>query len=323
MASYINIGNDGFKSAIKKNYVDKSGLIGMINDTLFGENRFTCVSRCRRFGKSMAAKMLCAYYDRSCDSRELFRGLEAETLPDFEQHLNKYPVIYIDMTSFMTRYKKEKSLVNIIQESLIEDISEYYQNVPVKESDDLMAYLLRVSVSTGDNFIIIIDEWDAICREFASGSGVMDEYVDFLRRMFKGTEGQRVFAAAYLTGILPIKKYKTESALNNFWEYSMINPMNLPQYFGFTKTEVKALCDEHNMDFSELEKWYDGYSIGAEPSMFNPSSVMKAIVSRRCRNYWATTGAFDAVTRYIQLNYEGLRDSIVMMLAGGRCKVET
>ncbi|MCF0184336.1 MAG: AAA family ATPase [Bacteroidaceae bacterium] len=323
MASYINLGNESFASSRLNEYVDKTGMIAVINGTLFTRNRFTCVSRCRRFGKSMAAEMLCAYYDKSCDSRELFRGLEIENNPDFEKHLNKYPVIYVDMTDFMTRYRDRRDVVEIIQQTLIKDISTVYGDVGVEDDDDLMAYLLRIAERTGDRFVIIIDEWDAICREYADATGTMNAYVDFLRRMFKGEKALRVFACAYLTGILPIKKYKTESALNNFWEYSMIDPEPLSRYFGFTREEVRTLCAQHDMPYEELEKWYDGYSIGTEPSMFNPSSVVKALAKKSCFNYWATTGAFDAVARYIQMDYEGLQGNITSMLAGGRCKVET
>ena len=318
MGAYINIGNEGFKSAIFDEYVDKTGLIAEINNTLFKKNRFTCVSRCRRFGKSMAAEMLCAYYDRSCESRALFKGLEIERHPSFEQHLNKYPVIYLDISEFNMRYKKYDDIIDRIQKDLIEDFSEFYREVPVKEGDDVLSYLLR----TGDQFIMIIDEWDAICREFKAHSKPMVEYVDFLRLLFKSEKGQRVFAGVYMTGIFPIAKQRTESALNNFWEYSMTQPEPLAKYFGFTKAEVQMLCEKYNMPFEDLEKWYDGYSIGNEPSMFNPSSVMKAIQKRQCESYWSSTGSFDTVSHYLQLDYKGVKEDIACMLAGASCEVD-
>ena len=168
----------------------------------------------------------------------------------------------------------------------------------------------------------IIDEWDAICREFKAGTHAMDEYVSWLRRMFKGSNSPQVFVGVYMTGILPIKKYKTESALNNFIEYSMVEPVDMAPYFGFTKEEVEALAERHRVDFDELEKWYDGYQIGDEQSIFNPNSVMQALRSRRCRSYWGATGAYDAVAHYISMNYEGLKDDIVQMVAGERCAVD-
>ena len=264
--------------------------------------------------------MLCAYYDQSCDSRHLFTDLEIAHDPSFEKHLNKYPVIFLDMTNFTTRFKDD-SIMEHVQKELKEDIHEAYPDIPVKDDDDLMAYLIRVTDSTHQPFIFIIDEWDAICREFKTGTHAMDEYVSWLRRMFKGSNSPQVFAGVYMTGILPIKKYKTESALNNFIEYSMVEPRRMAPYFGFTMDEVRTLAEKHGMDFAELEKWYDGYQIGDENSMFNPNSVIQAIDAGRCRSFWATTGSYDAVAHYIQMNYEGLKDDVVQMLAGERCKV--
>ena len=321
MGAYINLGNAGFQSVINGEYVDKSGLISIVNSTLFTERRFSCVSRSRRFGKSVAAKMLNAYYDHSCDSRHLFADLDIAQDPSFEKHLNKYPVIFFDLTNFTTRFKDD-SIMEHVQKELKADIHEAYPDVPVKDDDDLMAYLIRVTESTQQPFIFIIDEWDAICREFKAGSHAMDDFVSWLRRMFKGSNSPQVFAGVYMTGILPIKKYKTESALNNFIEYSMVEPVDMAPYFGFTKEEVKDLAEKHSMDFDELEKWYDGYQIGDEQSIFNPNSVMQALRSRRCRSFWAATGSYDAVSHYISMNYEGLKDDIVRMLAGEHCAVE-
>ena len=321
MGIFINTGNEAFLSARNGEYVDKSGLIAIVNSTLFSERRFSCVTRSRRFGKSLAAKMLCAYYDRSCQSRELFADLEIASHPTFEQHLNKYPVIYLDLTSFVTRFRDD-SVVNVIEEELMADIHANYPDVPVEAKDDLMKLLIRIASATGQRFFFIIDEWDAICREFDPGTKAMDEYVNWLRRMFKDYTANLVFAGVYMTGILPVKKYKTQSALNNFVEYSMVEPMDMAHFFGFTKDEVKALAEKHAMDFDELEKWYDGYQIGDEHSIFNPNSVMMAVRSRRCRSYWASTGAFDAISGYIRYDFDGLKDDIISMLAGGRCEVD-
>ncbi len=265
--------------------------------------------------------MLCAYYNRSCQSRELFADLEIASDPTFEQHLNKYPVIYLDLTSFVTRFRDD-SVVSVIEEELMADIHANYPDVPVEAKDDLMKLLIRIASATGQRFFFIIDEWDAICREFDPGTKAMDEYVNWLRRMFKDYTANLVFAGVYMTGILPVKKYKTQSALNNFVEYSMVEPMDMAHFFGFTKDEVKALAEKHAMDFDELEKWYDGYQIGDEHSIFNPNSVMMAVRSRRCRSYWASTGAFDAISGYIRYDFDGLKDDIISMLAGGRCEVD-
>ena len=264
--------------------------------------------------------MLYAYYDHSCDSRSLFTDLEIAHHPSFEKHLNKYPAIYLDMTDFVSIYKTD-DIVEKIDAALLTDVSQAYPDVPVAQNDWLMDYLLRVSETKQEHFVFIIDEWDAICREFAPGTKAMDTYVGWLRRMFKSQQAMRVFACAYMTGILPIKKYQTESAMNNFTEYSMVSPRNMASYFGFTKDEVHSLAEKHGMDFDELVKWYDGYQIGPEPSMFNPNSVMQAIDSDWCESYWGKTGSYDTVAHYIKMNYEGLKDDIIQMLAGERSKV--
>ena len=323
MGSYINKGNDGFQSARRSEYVDKSGLIAVVNQTLLSERRFSCVTRCRRFGKSMAAKMLAAYYDQSCDSRSLFEDLEIAHDPSFEEHLNKYPVICLDMTDFTSRDNiTTNEIVPVLQKEVKEEVLGVYPLDNVNQDDDLMTVLTKIADRYAVRFIMIIDEWDAICREALGDTDSMDRYVKFLRRLFKGSNTVQVFAGVYMTGILPIKKYNTESALNNFREYSMIDPGNMASFFGFTSSEVKRLSETHGMDFDDLEKWYDGYQIGDEPSMFNPNSVIEAVSRHRCRSYWASTGAYDAVSRYINSNYEGLKDDIIKMIAGGRCKVD-
>lgn len=320
MGLYINTGNTRFRSARNGEYVDKSGLIGVVNRTLFTEQRFSCVSRCRRFGKSMAAKMLAAYYDKSCDSKSLFLDLSISADTTFEAHLNKYPVIYLDMTGFVARYKDE-SLVSSVDMALKEDVLEAYPGVEVKAEDDLPRALSRIAAATGDAFFFIIDEWDAVCREFPAGSPVMASYLDWLRRMFKDSAAADIFAGVYMTGILPIKKYDTQSALNNFIEYSVVRPVDMSAYFGFTRQEVASLAGKYGMDYDELEKWYDGYKIGTEASMFNPNSVIQAVRSHVCESYWGQTAAYDAIVPYITMNFDGLKDDIIRMLAGGRCAV--
>lgn len=321
MGTYLNLGNSGFQSVRNSEYVDKSELISIVNSTINTEQRCSCVTRCRRFGKSVAAKMLCAYYDQSCDSRHLFEDLEIAKDPQFEKFLNKFPVIYLDITNFTSRDIAIHDIVPLIQKELKGEILSLYPEVKVGDTDDLMSVLTKVADHYGIQFIMIIDEWDAICREAGEHKDVMDTYVNLLRRLFKGSNTTQVFAAVYMTGILPIKKYNTQSALNSFMEYSMVEPMNMGLYFGFTRDEVRALASKHGMDFDELEKWYDGYQIGEERSMFNPNSVMMAIRGHRCRSFWASTGAYDAVASYIKLNFGGLKDDIIFMLSGGRCKV--
>ena len=323
MGTYINKGNNAFRDIVAHEYVDKTSLIPLINATLNSESRYSCVTRCRRFGKSMAAKMLCAYYDKSCDSRELFRGLKAEQDASFETHLNKYHVICVDMTDFTTRFRNEKEIVKVIQNKIINDVLSVFPQINRLEDDDLMEILYRICESTGERFVMIIDEWDAILREMGTDDYITTSYIDLLRRLFKGSGSNIVFAGAYLTGILPIKKYNTESALNNFREYSMVNPGRMALALGFTHDEVVALCRKYDMDIAEMEQWYDGYRIGDISHIYNPYSVMRAIEDNKYRSYWTSTGAYDSVITYIQMNYEGLKDDIIRMLAGEHVYVNT
>ena len=334
MGTYINKGNNAFRDIVSHEYVDKTSLIPLVNATLNSECRYSCVTRCRRFGKSMAAKMLCAYYDKSCDSRELFVGLKAGKDKSFETYLNKYSVLYLDVTSFTARPELRVNIVRHIQDEIIYELKEAFPDVKYKENSDLMDTLASIHEATGEKFFFIIDEWDAICREFPNrqkmkgdpetvSPTILDEYVMLLRRLFKTQDSDEVFAGAYLTGILPIKRYNTESALNNFNEYSMIDPAYLASCYGFTEDEVRELAQQHNASTEDLKQWYDGYHIGREKSIYNPYSVMKALQRGVCRSYWTTTGAYDSVVTYIQMNYDGLKDDIIRMLSGERVDVDT
>ena len=334
MGTYINRGNNAFRDIITHEYVDKSLLIPFVNATLNSESRYSCVTRCRRFGKSMAAKMLCAYYDKSCDSRELFAGLKVEQDRSFETYLNRYSVLYLDVTSFTARPELRKNIVWTIQERIMNELKEMFPDVKYPDNSDLMDMLSSIHQSTGEKFFFIIDEWDAICREFPQrqkmkgdpetvSPTILDEYVMLLRRLFKTQDSDEVFAGAYLTGILPIKKYNTESALNNFREYSMINPGRMARHLGFTHDEVVSLCQKYDMSIREMERWYDGYRIGGESHIYNPYSVMRAIENDWYQSYWATTGAYDSVKTYIQMNFDGLKDDVIRMLAGEHVPVNT
>ena len=334
MGTYINRGNCEFNDIVNGEYVDKTSLIPLINKTLNTECRYSCVTRSRRFGKSMAAKMLCAYFDKSCDSRELFVGLKAEKDKSFEKYLNKYSVIYLDVTSFTARPELGDKIVRVMQEKIILELQKAFPDVEYGSNSDLMDTLSAIRESTGEKFFFIIDEWDAICREFpdrrklkGDTSGVaptiLDEYVMLLRRLFKTQDSDRVFAGAYLTGILPMMRSKSESGLNNFREYSMISPGRIANALGFTQDEVTDLCHTFNMDIKEMEQWYDGYRIGKASHIFNPNSVMKAILRGNCRNYWANTGAYDSVVAYFQMNFDGLKDDIERILSGEHMYVDT
>lgn len=179
-------------------------------------------------------------------------------------------------------------------------------------NDDLMDLLINIVNQTGEKFVCLIDEWDALCRE--GYEALMDEYVDFLRRLFKGSKTEYVFACVYMTGILPIKRYNTQSALNNFEEYTMLSPAQLAPYFGFTEKEVVGLCHGAGMDARQMKLWYDGYELGSEKAIYNPFAVMRALKRKSFASYWASTNTFESLIQYITMNFDGLKDDVVSLL---------
>lgn len=321
MGMYLNIGNAGFQSIRKGLYVDKSGLISFINRTLGTEDKLTCVSRPRRFGKSFAAKMLCAYYDKSCDSKELFADLEIAEDITFEEHLNKYNVLYLDITWFIATVKDVKDTVSYLQEQVIEELCREYPSV--KEEYSLPIVIAKIAEITGQKFIMIIDEWDALFREAKSDIELQKEYIQLLRGLFKSSQTDRMIEAAYMTGILPIKKYGTQSALTDFREYTMLQPQMLARYVGFTEDEVQKLCQDYDLDFEEAKKWYDGYSFRRVKSVYSPNSVVRAVKNGEFGDYWTETETYESLKSYISLNEEGLKDAIISMLGGIRYKINT
>ncbi|MCD7921026.1 MAG: ATP-binding protein [Clostridiales bacterium] len=324
MGKYLNPGNNGFQAIRNGLYVDKTGLIEYINSTVnISPNRLTSFSRPRRFGKSFAAKMLCAYYDKSCDSRTLFEGLEISTKKSFETYLNKFDVIYLDITWFLSTVRDRKQIVIDLQDSVIRELRDAFSDCIDEGERSLPGALSGIAEKSGEKFIIIIDEWDALFRETKDDQDLQKEYVQLLRGLFKGGPvTDNTIAAAYMTGILPIKKYGTESALTDFQEFTMAYPDELTAYVGFTESEVRELCDRTDMDFDKMKCWYDGYSFQDMASVYSPNSVMSAIRRKRYRSYWTSSETFESLKDYITRDFYGLKDAVVFMLGGQRMRVD-
>ena len=277
MGIYTNVGNDGFQKYLISEFVDKSQIISEFNRRINSDDKLVCISRPRRFGKSMLAQMLCAYYDKSCESRKLFENLKIAKDPTFEQNLNKYPVIYLDMTWFTSTCDDSKNILHYFQNEVITELLKNYPEA--EKSESLARVIASISEKYQIKFIIIIDEWDTIFREAKNNTEIQKNYVFLLRSLFKTPVTDKMFALAYMTGILPIKKYGTESALTNFREYTMLNPEMFAEYTGFTEDEVKELCKKHGRDFEKAKSWYDGYSFVNVKSIYNPNSIMRCMAS--------------------------------------------
>lgn len=321
MGSYLNPGNEKFTKAVNSEiYVDKSNLIKYTNKMMNTMQQNICVSRPRRFGKSMAADMLTAYYSRGCASGNLFSGLEIYKDENFQMHLNKYDTIFMNMQEFLSRSNEVEELVSRIKKRVIRDLKAEYPDVDYFDDTDLAECMQDVYEKNRRPFVVIIDEWDCIFREYTENRTAQEKYLDFLRDLLKD---KGYICLAYMTGILPIKKYGTHSALNMFDEFSMTNPGVLAEYVGFTEKEVEDLCSEYQMNLREMKEWYDGYRFEKESSVYSPRSVISAISSGICDTYWNQTESFEALKVYIEMDFEGLKQDILSMIAGEMVPVET
>lgn len=326
MGSYLNPSTKGFQESLSsKIYVDKSMLIDKLNALVNTKQKFICVSRPRRFGKSMAADMLSAYYGNDSDTTALFGSLKIAQADSYRKHLNKYHVIKINIQEFLSATHDVDEMLNALQKRVLIDLKRVYPEIV--DGNQLIWAMMDIFAATNRPFVILIDEWDCLFREFAHNTEAQKKYLDFLRAWLKD---QDYVALAYMTGILPIKKYGTHSALNMFTEYSMTNPRELAEYFGFTEAEVMELCSQYRMNFEEAKAWYDGYELITQTadgqivhSMYSPKSVVDAMLSHTYDTYWNQTETYEALKVYIQMNLDGLKDAVVRMLAGEQVQINT
>ena len=321
MGNYLNPGNDMFYKMVHSEiYVDKTGLIGYCNHVINTMQRYICVSRPRRFGKSMAANMLSAYYSRECDSEKLFEGLEISKESGFKKHLNQYDTIFLNMQEFLSRTGDVDKLIDRIKKLVIRELKAEHPDVDYFDDTDLVESMQDIYREKKIPFVVIIDEWDCIFREYKQDKEAQEKYLNFLRDLLKD---KGYIHLAYMTGILPIKKYGTHSALNMFDEFSMIDPGPLARYVGFTENEVKKLCEQYQMDMAEIKNWYDGYSFENGISIYSPRSVVNCMRFGKIGNYWNQTETFEALRIYIEMNFEGLKDDVISMIAGNAVPVNT
>ena len=327
MGSYLNSGSERFRTSLRSQiYVDKSMLIAEINKLVRTEQKYVCVSRPRRFGKSMAADMLLAYYSAGEDTATLFNNLKISKAKSYREHLNQYDVLKINIQEFLSSTHDVDSLLTVLQKRILSELKLAYPEIV--EENNLVWAMMDIFAQTKRPFVILIDEWDCLFREYAHDTEAQKKYLDFLRMWLKD---QSYVALAYMTGILPIKKYGSHSALNMFSEYSMTNSRELAPYFGFTEDEVKKLCTQYNMSFEEAKSWYDGYELitmktcvdATIHSMYSPKSVVDAMISHVYDTYWNQTETYEALKVYIQMNMDGLKNAVIQMLAGERIAINT
>lgn len=323
MGRFLNPDNSAFQTALNSEiYVDKTGLIDYTNRVINTKQAFICNSRPRRFGKSITADMLTAYYSRGCDSADMFAGLKIGSMDSFRTQLNKHDVIHFDVQWCLTPAKGPENVVAFIEKSVIEELKLEYPGILDDTVVSLPGAMSQIHAATGNKFMVIIDEWDVLIRDEANNRAVQEAYIDFLRGMFKGTEPTRFISLAYLTGILPIKKLKTQSALNNFDEYTMLDAGAMAPYMGFTEDEVRKLSEKYDRDFAEVVRWYDGYWLSGQ-HIYNPKAVVSVMLRGTFQSYWSQTGTFESIRPFISMNFHGLKTAIIEMISGNAVEVNT
>ena len=346
MGTYLNPGRRGFENAVGSEiYVDKTGMLAYLNTLVNTSQRYVSVSRPRRFGKTMAADMACAYFGRDAGARGLFEGtLLAATPPvrtargelAWDAYLGAFDVVRLVMTDFLHGSESVEDMLGYLTEEVAGELMEANPDIRYGSRINLRTVMNKIYTATGAQFVIVVDEWDAVFRERQADAEGQAAFLDFLRDLLKD---KPYVALAYMTGILPIKKYGRHSALNMFDEYSMVQPMGLARYTGFTEGEVRELCQRYEMDYDDVSSWYDGYLLhdnvpvgkrrlfregGLQEHgmrVYNPLSVVTAMRRGMVGNYWNKTETYEALSCYIRRDFRGLKSTVALLMDGGRVGV--
>ena len=311
MGIYLNPSSANLQKDLNSQiYIDKSMLISELNKLVNTNRQYVCVSRARRFGKSMAGNMIAAYYCKDCDSRQLFAQLRISQDASYERFLNKFNVIKFDLNGLFDDYPNDKRFVNKVVCKIVSEFRKQYPNLTFPSGCTLVDAILEVYTATMEQFVIIIDEYDVLVRD-PRAANVLPDYLRLLSSLFKNADLSPAIALAYLTGILPIVRDKVQSKLNMFEEYTMLDSGRLAPYFGFTADEARQLCEEYDMDYEECCRWYDGYDFLHVGEVFNPKSLAQAMERGACGNYWARSGSYESILPYIMMDFDGVRESVI------------
>ena len=323
MAIYVNPDNSLFHDIVHSPiYIDKTELLHFTDSCINTTSRFVCNSRPRRFGKSITADMLCAWYSKGCNSKDLFSDLKISAYTEDQKYRNSFHVIHLDMLNMVDRCVQPENIIPFIETSVIQELRQEYRDVDLSSCTRLNICLSLISQKLNERFIIIIDEWDMIIRDPMFSEYTKDQYISFLRGLFKGQEANQSIALAYLTGILPIRKTLAQSSLNNFEEYTMISAAPISRFIGFTEEEVADLCAVHHMDYTQIRSWYDGYRLDGH-HLYNPRAVIAALTRGVFQSYWTSTNSYETVKEYIEQDFDGLKEAVIEMLAGNSIHIRT
>ena len=321
MGVYVNPGNENFSSYLRDEiYVDKTGMLSVLNRKIGTSGRFVCVSRPRRFGKTMTGNMIAAYYGRGCDSSELFENLKISSDSSYADHLNKYILLHLDIGGFWSRFRDEA--VKVMVEKVMDDFKAEFKEIDFSKSQDVADCIESVSLGTGAKFVTVLDEYDVLMRDEKASASLLNDYLLFLNGIFKNNSTVRFIALAYLTGILPIIKEKAQSKLNNFKEYTILESGDLSPFVGFTDDEVRNLCSKYGMSYVECKAWYDGYRLG-DYEIYDPRSVVDAMEKHKFGRYWTPTSSYQPILDCLVFDDSELKRNVEAMIFGDESPVNT
>lgn len=304
-------------------FVDKSALLKELILALSGEQPYICITRPRRFGKTVMANMVAAFFGNAEDSRAIFDGLNIAKEDFYEKHINHHNVIYIDFSEMPRENDSYTKYIQRIEKGLIRDLSEAYPNIVSDKDAAVWDILTQIFEKGGrQKFIFVLDEWDAVFHMPFISEREKGDYLLFLKSLLKS---KAYVELVYMTGILPIAKYSDGSELNMFLEYDMATKIKFNEYFGFSDDEVSMLYERYikntknvRIERDELRVWYDGYYAASGERLYNPRSVVCALSDNQLTNYWTSSGIYDSIFYYVKNNIAEVRDDLALMVAGER-----
>lgn len=300
-------------------FVDKSELLKDLIPLVESGNQYICITRPRRFGKTVMANMIGSFFGKG-DSKNVFENLGIAKTCNIEKHINQHNVIHIDFSKLEDECENYNTYISNIKDILRDDLREAFPDVRYREKGNVIEDLLRITEKTGEKFIFVLDEWDAVFHMKFVSENDCEKYLLFLKNILKD---QPYVELAYMTGILPIAKYSSGSELNMFAEYTMNAQHMFGDYFGFTETEVNSLYEKYldrenviRVSREGLRIWYNGYHTLSGERLYNPRSVVLALTNNQLADYWTSSGPYDEIYYYVKNNISDVRDDIALMLAG-------
>lgn len=304
----------------KKYFVDKTALLEEILPLCELEEPYLCFTRPRRFGKSVMAYMMVAFFEKGVNAKPIFDGLHISHSEYYTKYLNQYHVIFIDFSRTPRKCTTYEQYIDRIEDGINEDLMKVYPDMDIDINDSVPDVLLRITEETQDKFIFVMDEWDAVFHMDFISEENRKQYLLFLKNLLKN---QSYVECAYMTGVLPISKYSSGSELNMFVEYDMTTTNRFSEYFGFLNCEVDALFERYKKENKnptikrdDLRIWYDGYYTVSGEKIYNPRSIVCALADNQIRSYWTSSGPYDEIFYYVKHNIKEIRDDLVLMISG-------